>query len=171
MEVTVKGRDVTVKGERGTLEKSFNHLQVNIIKLGKRSMKVEMWWGNKKQAAAVRTTCSHITNMIVGVTKGFLYKMRFVHAHFPINAAITNGGKTIEVRNFLGEKRVRVVDMLEGVKVDRSTQKDEIIITGNDIEKVSQSCASIHGCTLAKNKDIRMFLDGIYVSEKLHIQE
>merc|ERR1711939_1078473 len=36
----------------------------------------------------------------------------------------------------------------------------------NDVDMVSQSAASIHGQTLVRNKDIRKFLDGIYVSEK-----
>lgn len=52
--------------------------------------------------------------MIKGVTKGFEYKMRLVYAHFPINANITEEGSCIEVRNFLGEKRVRIVNMLPG---------------------------------------------------------
>lgn len=52
--------------------------------------------------------------MIKGVTKGFEYKMRLVYAHFPINANITDDGTNIEIRNFLGEKRVRIVKMLPG---------------------------------------------------------
>lgn len=52
--------------------------------------------------------------MIKGVTKGFEYKMRLVYAHFPINANITEEGSIVEVRNFLGEKRVRIVKMLPG---------------------------------------------------------
>jgi large subunit ribosomal protein L9e len=32
--------------------------------------------------------------------------MRFVYAHFPINASITNANTAIEIRNFLGEKKV-----------------------------------------------------------------
>jgi ribosomal protein L6P/L9E len=32
--------------------------------------------------------------------------MRFVYAHFPINASIGGDGKSIEIRNFLGEKKV-----------------------------------------------------------------
>lgn len=51
----------------------------------------------------------------------------------------------MEIRNFLGEKIVRVVDMLPGVKCERSSAvKDELILTGNDIELVSRSTALIH---------------------------
>ena len=114
--------------------------------------------------------------MITGVTHGYRYKMRFVYAHFPINVAINKDGKKVEVRNFLGEKRVRHIDMLEGVTVMKSeAQKDEIILEGNDIEKVSTSgrfiilswfvAAQIYQSVLVRNKDIRKFLDGIYVSE------
>ena len=54
-------------------------------------------------------------NLFKGVTYGFKYKMRLVYAHFPINANIEDGGKLIEIRNFLGEKRVRTVHMLPGL--------------------------------------------------------
>jgi len=96
--------------------------------------------------------------------------MRFVYAHFPINVVTDNDGKTVEIRNFIGERVVRVVHMLEGVTATISTaQKDELILTGNDIEKVSQSAANLQQSTSVKNKDIRKFLDGIYVSEKGNI--
>merc|ERR1712080_433803 len=82
--------------------------------------------------AAVRTVCSHINNMIKGVTMGFMYKMRAVYAHFPINCAISEGGTLIEVRNFLGEKYIRKVRMHPGVVCENSKgQKDELILTGN----------------------------------------
>ncbi|CAN4076967.1 unnamed protein product [Withania somnifera] len=98
--------------------------------------------------------------------------MRFVYAHFPINASITGGNKSIEIRNFLGEKRVRKVDMLDGVTVVRSEKvKDELVLYGNDIELVSRSAALINQKCHVKNKDIRKFLDGIYVSEKGRIAE
>lgn len=105
--------------------------------------------------------------MVIGVTKGFRYKMRAVYAHFPINCIIQNDGSMVEIRNFLGEKTVRHVSMLEGVTVAESkSQKDELILEGNDIDMVSQSAASIHGICRVRNKDIRKFLDGIYVSDR-----
>lgn len=129
----------------------------------------------EKFAASIfsdRTVCSHIENMITGVTKGFKYKMRFCYAHFPINVtSVKEGGKdVVEIRNFLGEKKVRRVHLLDGVSYFRTPDvKDQIEISGIDITKVSLSCAQIRQSTAVKNKDIRKFLDGIYVSEKANI--
>ena len=68
-----------------------------------------------------------------------------MYAHFPINVSIEDKGKKVEIRNFLGEKIVRVVEMLDGVLIARSEAvKDELILTGNNIENVSRSCALIH---------------------------
>merc|ERR1711997_596526 len=157
-------------GPRGSLVKSFKHLAIDVYMVDKDTIKVEKWFGKKKQIAAVRTVCSHINNMFKGVTLGYLYKMRAVYAHFPINCAITEGGTLIEVRNFLGEKYTRRVRMHDGVKCENSkAQKDELIITGNNIEAVSQSAALIQQSTTVKNKDIRKFLDGLYVSERGNI--
>lgn len=170
VEIEVKARDVRVTGPRGVLKKSFKHVDVEIQRIGKNKIRVLVWHGARKHVACIRTVCTHIQNMVKGVTKGFLYKMRLVYAHFPINANIVDDGKSVEIRNFLGEKVIRRVPMLEGVKIEHSTaQKDELILTGNDIENVSQSAANIQQSTDVKNKDIRKFLDGIYVSEKSNI--
>lgn len=72
----------------------------------------------------------------------------------------------------MGEKIVRRVQLPAGVIAYMSTkQKDELIIEGNDLELVSQYAARIQQSTTVKNKDIRKFLDGIYVSEKTTIVE
>lgn len=171
--VTILSRHVTVTGPMGKIEKSFKHLQLDIAKVGKNRIKIELWWGTKKTAATVRTVATHIKNMMLGVTKGYTYKMRFVYNHFPINLAVTNedkktkAGDGVEIRNFLGEREVRKVHMLPGCSVTRSSDvKDEIVIRGINIESVSQSAASIHQSILARDKDIRKFLDGIYVSSR-----
>jgi len=168
---------VRVKGPRGVLTRDFRHLSVDMfLEKGEPSeeggdaptiLKVECHFGKRKRLASIRTACSHVQNMITGVTKGFEYKMRLVYAHFPINTAIEGKGTIVEIRNFLGEKIVRRVEMLPGTTIARSDAvKDELILQGNDIENVSRSAALIHQVCLVKNKDIRKFLDGIYVSER-----
>merc|ERR1712200_77977 len=153
-----KNRVVTVKGERGTLVKSFKHLAVDLYMTDSKTIKIEKWFGKKKQLAAVRTISSPIQNLFKGVTYGFLYKMRAVYAHFPINCAISEAGTLIEIRNFLGEKYIRKVRMAPGVVVENSkAQKDELIVFGNSIDAVSQSAALIQQSTTVKNKDIRKF--------------
>merc|ERR1712062_585762 len=60
---------------------------------------------------------------------GFRYKLRAAYAHFPINCTVVDGGATLEVRNFLGEKFLRKVPMAPGVTVEISkAQKDELYV-------------------------------------------
>ena len=133
-----------------------------------RSLKVDVWFGNRENVASIRTVTSHIENMITGVTKGFKYKMRFCYAHFPINVTSVKEGsdEIVEIRNFLGEQKARRVTLLDGVSFVRTADvKDQIELTGIDINKVSLSAAHIQQSTNVRKKDIRKFLDGIYVSE------
>ncbi|KAF8339177.1 ribosomal protein L6, alpha-beta domain-containing protein [Cantharellus anzutake] len=168
--VVIKSRIIEVKGPRGTLKKDLHHIAIDlqVVKTEEKSVVTfAIWHGGRKHIAAIRTVRSLINNMIIGVTKGFKYKMRAVYAHFPINCIIGEEGKSVEIRNFLGEKRVRHVDMLEGVTiVESKAMKDELFIEGNDVQNVSQSAASIQGICRVRKKDIRKFLDGIYVSDK-----
>jgi ribosomal protein L6P/L9E len=75
-------------------------------------------------------------------------------------------------RNFLGEKIVRRVTMQRGVDVETTKGvKDQIELSGNSLEAVSQSAADIQQICRVRNKDIRKFLDGLYVSERGNIVE
>merc|ERR1711972_90261 len=126
VKMVVKGQVVTVSGPRGTLKRDFSHLKVELKKTGAQSLRITKWWATMKQKAALRAVSSHINNMATGVTAGFRYKMRTVYAHFPINMIVKEDGDRVEIRNFLGEKINREVQMLPGVKVSVSPkQKDE----------------------------------------------
>lgn len=119
VKIKVHAKIIEVEGPRGKLVRNFKHLNLDfqLIKdeeTGKRKLKIDAWFGSRKTSAAIRTALSHVENLITGVTKGYRYKMRFVYAHFPINASITNAAKSIEIRNFLGEKKVPFSQILAG---------------------------------------------------------
>ncbi|KAJ2801601.1 60S ribosomal protein L9B [Coemansia guatemalensis] len=168
--VVAKSRVIRVTGPRGTLTRDLRHIQMDIQRLSKNQIRVVVWQGGRKHIACIRTVCSHINNLIKGVTVGFEYKLRYVYAHFPISVNINKGENSVEIRNFLGERVARKVQINDGVEVTQSTtQKDELVLSGNDVDMVSQSAAAIQQSTRVRNKDIRKFLDGIYVSEKTTI--
>ncbi|KAL2154048.1 hypothetical protein VTH82DRAFT_2724 [Thermothelomyces myriococcoides] len=176
VKVSIKSRLVTVEGPRGKLSKDLSHIAVSFSVIKKNVIGIEIHHGSRKNVAALRTVRTIINNLIIGVTKGYKYKLRYVYAHFPINVNIEKNNETgnweVEIRNFIGEKIVRKVTMRPGVEVEISkAQKDELIISGNSIEDVSQSAADIQQICRVRNKDIRKFLDGIYVSEKGNIVE
>jgi len=181
VKVHIRSRIVTVEGPRGKLTKDLSHIAVTFAlpteknKDGLQTIRIEIHHGSRKNVATLRTVKSIIDNLITGVTRGYKYKMRYVYAHFPINVNIekdTEGVSTVEIRNFLGEKLVRHVKMAPGVSVEPSKGvKDQLELSGESLENVSQSAADIQQICRVRNKDIRKFLDGLYVSERGHISE
>lgn len=159
--IDVDERRVLVRGPLGEIRKDFSHAPVTIRRVGN-IVSVEASWPNKKQAAAVKTVRSIIRKMIVGVTKGFTYKLKLVFAHFPVSAKTQNG--TVVIENFGGERRPRTAKILSNVKVEIG--QDDITIRGIDVAEVSQTAANIQQATRIKKKDPRVFLDGIYIYEK-----
>ncbi|KIV88330.1 hypothetical protein PV10_08022 [Exophiala mesophila] len=178
VKIHIRSRIVTVEGPRGKLVKDLSHIAVTFSlpknKKGQQVVQIEIHHGSRKNVATLRTVKSIIQNLITGVTKGYKYKMRYVYAHFPINVNVekNNGLYHVEIRNFLGEKIVRHVDIPEGVTVEPSKGvKDQLELSGNSLEAVSQSAADIQQICRVRNKDIRKFLDGLYVSERGNIVE
>jgi large subunit ribosomal protein L9e len=90
-----------------------------------------------------------------------------------INLKITSDNKYVEVENFLGGKltfKVKLIgDTTAKLSRDIDGTKDEITIQGTCLEDVAQSCANIQQVAQARDKDIRKFLDGVYVSYRGNI--
>ncbi len=158
---TLDGRVVTIRGEKGALTRDFSHAPVN-IQLEEKTVTVQASWPRKKETALVGTVCSHIKNMIKGVTTGFTFKMKIVFSHFPITVKIQ--GKAFIITNFTGERSPRTSKIMGDTKV--TVKGDDVIIQGISLEDVSQTAANIQNSTKIRSKDPRVFLDGIYVYEK-----
>ncbi len=159
--VSLDGKKVTVRGGKATLTRDFSYASVQMETDGK-SVRIWAKWPRKKEASLVGTIESHVKNMIIGVTKGFTYKMKIVFSHFPITVKVQD--RAVMVENFTGERRPRKAKILGDVKVKVET--DDIILQGAALEDVSQTAANIERMTRVTNKDPRVFLDGIFVYER-----
>ena len=70
------------------------HLAVCFSHPSKNIVNIELHHGARKNVATLRTVKTLINNLIIGVTRGFKYKMRYVYAHFPINVNIEKNSET-----------------------------------------------------------------------------
>ena len=162
VDVKVEGRKVTVNGAKGSLTRDFSYVTISIDAESAKSVRVWAEWPRKKEASLVGTIYSHIQNMITGVQKGFSYKLKIVFSHFPMSVKVQ--GKSVLIENFTGEKRARRVKIVGDVQV--KVESEDVIVTGINLEDVSQTAANIEQATKVKKKDPRVFLDGIYVYER-----
>ena len=75
VKVEVSARSITVTGPRGKVSRSLKHLPIDITFKDESTIKIDRWFTYGKQAACIRTVCSHISNMIIGVTRVRAHKI------------------------------------------------------------------------------------------------
>ncbi len=153
---------IVTKGSFGSVNKDFTKMPVS-IEIDEEKILVRSFGNRKKDFALVNTMRSVLNNMIKGADKGFTYKLKIVFAHFPISVKIK--GQNVHIENFFGERSSRVAKIV-GNDTKVTVQGDDIIVTGPNLEFVSQTAANIESSTKIKNKDSRVFLDGVYIYHK-----
>jgi large subunit ribosomal protein L6 len=119
----------------------------------------------KKEKRVIGTFAAHISNLIIGITDGFEYKLKICSGHFPMNVKVES--EEVVIKNFLGEKVPRRARISSGVSVD--IKGDIISVKATDIDAVSQTAARIEQSTRITNRDRRVFQDGCYITEKAGI--
>lgn len=157
VEVKIENDNVCVKGEKGETSRMLSYPKIK-LRVNSKTITVECKNPRKKEKALAGTFVAHIKNMLKGVTKGFEYKMKTVFSHFPIKTSVE--GNEFLIQNFLGERSPRRAKILDGVTV--VVKDDQVIINGINKEKVGQTVANIERATIVRNRDIRVFQDGVY---------
>jgi large subunit ribosomal protein L6 len=161
VQVRLQGRTVIVKGPKGELKRTLPLSRVEVA-LEEGAVLVRCSLPRRSEKAAVGAFTSHVQNLVEGVTKGYEYRLKTVFAHFPIKSTVK--GDQFVIENFLGERSARKARILSGVKVD--VKAEWVSVTGIDLENVSQTAANIERATKVRNRDIRVFQDGIYIVTK-----
>lgn len=168
--ITINNKIVTVSGPKGTESLDIGHMLLS-VDIEDSNLFVRLWSARKKETPIVKTCASLISNLIIGCTKGFSYKMKAIYKHFPITILIEDSGKTVKIKNFLGSKCDRVIKMRGSSIAKLSNEKDYLLIEGPNIQAVSQSAANISQRCIPRNKDLRVFLDGTFVVSKGTVEQ
>jgi len=156
--VSLKKSMLGVSGPIGKTFKNFKKIPVS-LEIRDNSIFIKTPGHRKKDFAIMNTAKSIIRTLCEGVIDGYTIKMKLVFAHFPITAKIKN--KEVLIENFQGERSARIARIHGQTKV--VFKGDELILTGPVFSEVTQSAAEIEQKTKIKNKDHRVFLDGIYI--------
>ena len=161
VKVNFKSHMLNVDGPLGNTYKNFKKIPVDIEVNGD-SVLLKAQGTRNANYAIMNTARSIIRNLIEGVIEGYTIKMKVVFSHFPINVKVE--GKQVLIENFQGERAPRVTKIWGKTKV--VPKGDDVIITGHVLTDVTETAAEIENKSKVKNKDHRVFLDGIYKFEK-----
>jgi large subunit ribosomal protein L6 len=159
--VSVDGLDVTVEGPNGSVERRMWYPDVS-VSVDDGTIVVVSEEEDRKTKSTVGTFESHFRNAFHGVTEGWEYEMEINYEHFPMQVDAEDD--EVIIRNFLGEKAPRHCAIIG----DTDVQVDDpvITLTGPNKEDVGQTAGNIRERTKVKDKDTRVFEDGIYVTEE-----
>lgn len=159
--VDIDNGKVKVSGPKGTLEKSFKLKNIAIEKVDNK-IKVSSESDKRTYRALVGTILAHIRNMMIGVTKGYTYKLKVVFSHFPVTVKVDKD--KVLIQNFLGERKPRVAKIVGNAQV--KVEGQDITVTGIDIDEVSQTASNIELACRITGYDRKIFQDGIWIVSK-----
>ena len=153
--------DLTVEGSNGSVTRRLWYPDID-VSVADGSVVIESEQSDAKTRSTVGTFESHVENMFHGVTEGWEYEMEVFYSHFPMQVDTDDDDVVIE--NFLGEKAPRRAP-IHG-DTDVSVDGEELTLSGPDIEAVGQTAADIEQLTRVNDKDVRVFQDGVYITNK-----
>jgi len=163
IEVSLEKNILKVKGKNGEITKNLKYIYFQMDKIDNKIV-LKNKQSNKKSKAMIYSASANIKNMLNGVENPYHYELQICTVHFPVTVSFDEKNKELVVKNFLAEKRDRKAKILDNVKVE--IKGDKILLNSPDIDAVGQTAANIENITKVRNKDRRVFQDGIFIIEK-----
>jgi large subunit ribosomal protein L6 len=161
IKVTQVKNTVIVEGKNGRIAKDFTKIPITLV-FENNKIIIHPPGQRRRDLALINTVKSIISNMFKGVESGFTYKLKIIFSHFPISVKVKD--KKVIVENYFGERSSRISKIIGLTQVEVSGE--DVIVKGPSLEDVSQTASNIESSTKIKNKDQRVFLDGVYLYSK-----
>ena len=154
-------RVFAAKGPNGEVSKHIFFPSIN-LKIADGVVEVSAEDVGKAKKKLLGTTVAHIKNVVLGASQNFVYKLKICSGHFPMTATLS--GSTLSVKNYLGEKVPRVLQLKQGASV--KLDGEIITVESSNKEIAGQVAADIEQLMRITNRDRRIFQDGIFIIEK-----
>lgn len=159
---SVNDAEVTISGKGKEIKRIFPQMPTVEMKQSDNNIILTAKKATKRELKLINSIVAHINNMISGINEDFVYKLEVCNVHFPM--VVKTEGNKIKIKNFLGEKIDRETEILPNVKV--GVKGNTIEVSSPDIEAAGQTAARIEIATKIRNRDRRVFQDGIFITEK-----
>lgn len=158
VKITKEKNTIIVEGKNGKIAKDFTKIPITLV-FENNKIIIHPPGHRRKDLALINTVKSIISSMIKGVETGFTYKLKIIFSHFPISVKVKD--KKVIVENYFGERSSRISKIVGLTQV--VVTGEDVIVKGPSLEDVSQTATNIESSTKIKNKDQRVFLDGVYI--------
>jgi large subunit ribosomal protein L6 len=158
----VEGDEIIMAKDNVAIRKKINSMVE--VKIDGNKIKLSCGRATKREKKIFGSLKAHIKNMTEGLGNKWTYKLQIATVHFPVTASIDKDSNEFVLKNFLGEKKDRRMKLTPGVDV--KINKDVIELSSADVEKAGQTAADLEKLTKVRNRDRRIFQDGIFIIEK-----
>jgi large subunit ribosomal protein L6 len=160
--VDLKSNQITMKLNGKEVTKKFLENDRISLKLEGNQIKISSKKATKRELKLINSLIAHIKNIIAGLKEEYSYTLEICNVHFPTTVKVD--GNTLRIKNFLGEKIDRVAQILPNVKV--TVKGTSIEVVSPDVEAAGQTAANFEIATKIRNRDRRVFQDGIFITSK-----
>jgi len=161
VEIKKQGKELIFSKDGKESKRQFFHPLIDFI-VAKNEVKIVSKKEGKNMKKLINSYSAHITNLIQGIVKPYVYKLKICGSHFPITVKVE--GKTVLISNYLGEKVPRKCKIVGDSKV--SIQGDIITVESANKEYAGMTAGIIEKAGQVKGHDNRIFQDGIFMIEK-----
>lgn len=161
MNVKINGNEITLSSNGKEVKKKFN---LGKIKLSLKDNKISVaaQKSTKRELKMIGTIVAHLNNVVKGSKDNFVYHLEICNVHFPMTLKVE--GDKVKIKSFLGEKLERIAKILPNTKVE--VKGNQIEVSSSDIEAAGQTAANLEKSTKIRNRDRRIFQDGIFITAK-----
>ena len=162
MQIEIKGNVVIIKKDGKELKK----IAAEDIKMTIEGNKVVLTAKRDKrnEKRLLGTIAGHIKNMIDGLNTPFEYELEICNVHFPMTVTYDKAKSQFIIKNLLGEKCPRVVQVVKNIEVE--VKAPNIKIKSYDIEAAGNAASKLERGALIKYRDRNKFQDGIFITKK-----